>query len=145
MILSERTRTICERQEPKEGLTYSLDIRPSPISGRGVFALRSFARADVLYIAPNPIVLPFAAKGTVQRSRHENVADPTILRWVNHSCKPNVRVEFDDGQVSLTAVRIVQRGDELMCDYCATEDYMPIPFLCACGKCAHRMIRGRQR
>lgn len=97
-------------------------IGPSPIHGNGLFAERGFARGQIL--------------GTLdgQRVRHADdpevfdqewnaVSDelllvralPTKYRFINHSWKPNCRI--DEGDMSIRAVRDIEAGEELTLDY----------------------------
>ncbi|MGD1102960.1 MAG: SET domain-containing protein-lysine N-methyltransferase [Terriglobia bacterium] len=56
---------------------------------------------------------------------------PFELRYVNHSCSPNVLFDIDAGR--LRALRDIAPGDELHCFYPATEWEMAEPFECQCG------------
>ena len=56
---------------------------------------------------------------------------PFELRYVNHSCSPNVLFDIDAGR--LRALRDIAPGDELVCFYPATEWEMAEPFECHCG------------
>ncbi len=75
---------------------------------------------------------PEATKYTVQsgETAHINLA-PDILRFINHSCAPNVYFDVDARQV--VSLVPVCEGDELTFFYPSTEWSMASPFACACG------------
>lgn len=56
---------------------------------------------------------------------------PFALRYVNHSCAPNVH--FDVDRHHLRALRPIAPGDPLRAFYPATEMVMAEPFACHCG------------
>lgn len=120
-------------------------IRPSPINGRGVFSLRAFPLDHILYIPDELAVFPFSARGTIQRGPRDHVDDPIVMRWVNHSCRPNARICFSNNKLMLFSIATISPGAELTCDYGHTEDEIPMPFHCACGGCGGRLIGGRRR
>jgi uncharacterized protein len=54
----------------------------------------------------------------------------TLADWINHSCDPNTGF---DGQITLVAMRDIQKGEEICFDY-AMSDGSPIDeFTCSCG------------
>jgi D-alanine-D-alanine ligase len=55
---------------------------------------------------------------------------PFELRYLNHSCSPNVLFDIDAGRVR--ALCDIAPGDELLCFYPATEWEMAHPFECQC-------------
>lgn len=72
-------------------------------------------------------------KWTVQCGPDEHAEpQPFELRYVNHSCKPNVSFEVDAGV--LRALRDIEPGDELRFFYPATEWSMADVFHCQCGE-----------
>ena len=110
----------------------------SQIHGIGSFACTPTAQRARLYEASSFLVLEHPAHGTVRRGHREHIFDPHILRWINHSCMPNARIEFAGGTPVLVAVRDVSVGDEVVVDYRQTEisEEYPEPFICNCGHCA---------
>lgn len=61
--------------------------------------------------------------------------------FLNHACEPNTRLAGEDGR-SLLALEDIAVGDELSFDYEANESHMAEPFVCACGACDGRLVRG---
>lgn len=66
--------------------------------------------------------------------------DTKIAVWpfLNHSCDPNAGVEGQE----LVALRSIARGEPITFDYNTTEADIATPFVCSCGACPGRMIRG---
>lgn len=122
-----------------------LVIKPSRINGVGVFSTCCYPRKRVIYAPEVLRVFSTAARGTIQRGRSDHVDDPYILRWLNHSCRPNAEINFKDGKLLLVSIADISRGDELTCDYRRTEDEIPVPFFCTCGLCVNQRIAGRMR
>jgi hypothetical protein len=50
--------------------------------------------------------------------------------WVNHSCEPNAGLR---GQISLVALRLIQRGEEVCFDYAMSDGCDYDNFECHCG------------
>ncbi len=108
-------------------------LAPSTIDGIGVFALRNIQRGERCYCVPNLIPkfynIPFASlnklfpevkelvlqrwasvvNGSIFQSPND---DAGLLFFMNHSDNPNYDV------VSDTALRDIQRGEEILEDYC---------------------------
>lgn len=61
--------------------------------------------------------------------------------FLNHACEPNTRLGGEDGR-SLIALTEIDPGDELTFDYESNEACMAEPFICACGACGGRLVRG---
>ncbi len=70
---------------------------------------------------------------TLQISSELHV-DPVdaIWRFINHSCDPNVGIDFTDW--SFRALRHIAPGMELRFNYLTTEERMAAPFECCCGE-----------
>lgn len=113
-----------------------IEIRPSGISGRGVFARRRFRKGETVFrwdlsrkIRRDQIDLVSADERHFLNPFDEEffvvVAEPE--RYVNHSCANNTRVEhFTD-----VAVRDILPGEEITSDY--RSGGAVIDFVCRCG------------
>jgi hypothetical protein len=51
--------------------------------------------------------------------------------FINHGCSPNLF--FDVGTLEFRAIRDIEPGEEVLLNYCATEEELPEPFTCNCG------------
>ncbi|CAD5113995.1 DgyrCDS3159 [Dimorphilus gyrociliatus] len=67
---------------------------------------------------------------TVQISKnlHMDVVEP--IKYTNHSCNPNCKLDVKTGQ--LTAVKAIKPGQNITFDYCTTEYEMEEHFKCNC-------------
>ncbi|MFA5592205.1 MAG: SET domain-containing protein-lysine N-methyltransferase [Micavibrio sp.] len=99
--------------------------------GRGVFALRDFAKGEVIEIAP---VIPVSKESVVQNG---NAPDGYLLEWdgnyedeefcmplgyimmYNHAAEPNILLDqdFDKYTMTVTALHDVKAGEELCWNY----------------------------
>jgi SET domain-containing protein len=57
------------------------------------------------------------------------------LRFVNHSCDPNVFVRIAYGRAEFYARRAIRAGDELTCDYGDSQHEGKLPCRCGAKKC----------
>lgn len=111
----------------------SFELRPSPIAGTGVFAMRlvprgtrileytgeriSHAEADARYdeeAMQNPHTVLFTVSRTtvIDAGRGGNEA-----RFINHSCAPNCEAVKHKGRIFIEALRDIAAGEELTYDY----------------------------
>ncbi len=60
-----------------------------------------------------------------------------IARYINHSCRPNCKVEIKSGRVFIYSKRKIKVGEELNYDYGKEYwDYYIKPHGCKCQKCS---------
>jgi D-alanine-D-alanine ligase len=111
------------------------DVRPFEVAQNGAgLALRASREWQ-----PGDIITPIEwehpqarpSRWTLQTGvdRHA-VPLPFELRYVNHSCAPNAHFDVDENV--LRAIAAIQRGDELLAYYPATEWQMVEPIACRC-------------
>ncbi len=129
-------------------------VRPSPIHGRGLFAVRPIRRGAVVAIKGGS-VLDRAALARV-RSRvawsYIQIGDGTYIGatsrrqvranklFLNHSCEPNVGIR---GEITFVAMRDVAAGEELTY-YWAMEEDGAGRTRCRCGRPrCRRVLSGR--
>ena len=89
---------------------------------------------------PTDVVHPFRARERVPRPTRHSVQvaesehillDPPFLQYMNHSCDPNVAFDVEAGVI--TALRVIEPGDEIAFFYPSTEWHLASPFDCLCG------------
>ncbi|NET60604.1 MAG: SET domain-containing protein [Symploca sp. SIO2E6] len=69
---------------------------------------------------------------SVQIAEHQHILlEPEFLQYINHSCDPNVC--FDTSNMTVTALRKIEIGEELTFFYPSTEWSMDRGFDCHCG------------
>jgi hypothetical protein len=138
---------------PASWLNPRLDIRTSPLHGRGTFATAPVLGGEIVTIWEHRVLSPAdvddATPGELWLRADGRYIwlppnDPTMAEhFLNHSCDPNVWME---DEVTLVARREIGAGEELTADYALWEmDREWISrFQCRCGSGACRgILRGR--
>ena len=141
-----------------------LQVRSSPIHGKGVFARVPLAKgALVLEYLGAIIDWPEALRRHPHDPAQPNHTfyfalddeDGVIdgndggnrARWINHSCKPNCESETKGQRVWVRALRNIRAGEELNYDYALVIDepltaQLKQDYACRCGSknCRHTML-----
>lgn len=101
-------------------------IRPSPIEGLGLFALRRFADSErirtVNVVREITVDAPLRPE-LGERSDHCDYPDGRIVligppdRHLNHSCDPNAWVRYRGTLCEIVACREIRAGQEITCGY----------------------------
>ncbi len=93
-------------------MKFTLQIRPSAIHGRGLFAGRAYKAGQVLGRCNT---IPTRRDGPYTLStEHGDVEVTCRLKYINHSPEPNV-VYYDD--LTVVALRDIVAGEEITHDY----------------------------
>ena len=64
-------------------------------------------------------------------------------RYINHSCDPNCEVNIDKGEIWISSIKTIKKGDELNYDYgypFDEDDYHDHPCKCGSKKCIGYII-----
>ncbi len=105
--------------------------------GQGLIATRGYVFGEAIAALGWGPRSPRATRWTVRLGDGEHAEPlPFELRYMNHSCDPNV--ELDVGGGVARALRDVDVGAEMFFDYLTTERELAEPFACSCGseRCA---------
>lgn len=122
----------------------SVEVKPSAIQGRGLFARTRIAAHEVVAVKGGHVF------GRAMRDELHKRLGPAEIQigedlfigpvteeeregcmiFSNHSCDPNVGVV---GQVIFAAMRDVEAGEELTHDWAMTDDDDDEPLECRCG------------
>jgi SET domain-containing protein len=131
-----------------------IEVRQSPLHGRGVFAAQRIARGTrvIEYLGER-----LSHAEADRRYEHRAVADNhtflfivdahTVIdagvggneaRFVNHSCRPNCQSLIVSRRVFIDALRAIEPGEELTYDYQIRREVDDPPdidaiFACRCG------------
>ncbi|MFX1252828.1 MAG: SET domain-containing protein [Promethearchaeota archaeon] len=119
-----------------------IEIKSSPLHNKGMFAVASIKRGEVVVIWGGEFVNKeeaekAAANGKIIMQLDEDLFsveekgnDPTY--FMNHSCDPNVWMK---DEVTLVARRDIKRDEELTIDYALFEAWenFTSSWRCACG------------
>jgi hypothetical protein len=124
-------------------LNFNLENKRSKIDGKGAFALENIpARKKIGNLGGEVITLREARKRAANTKRVAMVEfgdgraldasiNPNELRYVNHSCQPNTYMNVRYSRVEFYALRDIQRGEELTCNY--GETHHDGKLKCRCG------------
>lgn len=119
------------------------DVKPSGIDGKGLFARsRIPARRKLGELGGEFISLREARKRAAGKRRiaivelpRGGAVDATVggnaFRYINHSCSPNSFIRIFGRHVEFYALRVIEAGAELTCDYGETQHNGTLR--CACG------------
>lgn len=118
-------------------LESSLAIEPHPeLTQLSLRSRIAWEVGSVIASFAGSIVVSRANRYTVQKDQHQHLdLRPEFLRYINHSCAPNVHFDVDRSIVVVIAP--ISVGDELTFFYPSTEWDMSEPFQCLCkaGTC----------
>jgi SET domain-containing protein len=118
-------------------------VRRSRIHGKGLFALQPLAARRKIGELSGEIIRWVEARRRVRGARCIAVVEfedgwaldasrgGNELRYVNHSCAPNTYLRRIGHHVELYALRAIEPGEELTCDYGETQHEGSLP--CRCG------------
>jgi uncharacterized protein len=131
--------------------TYDFKTGRSPIQGRGLFALTTVeARRKLGELGGEQITQREArrrARGAVcvmivefgDGTALDATNSDTPFKYVNHSCEPNAYMRLYRGRVEFYALRRVEAGEEVTCDYGETHHDGKLPCRCGSPKCKGRL------
>ena len=137
------TTPAAPRGTPQPALRYALRAGPSRIDGLGVFAEEPIpARRKIGEMRGESISVREArrrAKGRarvhiveVSETRAVDATDsPEPMRNINHSCAPNAVLRIRQGRVEFYALRDIEPGEEITCDY--GDSHHEGRLTCRCG------------
>ena len=99
--------------------------------GEAVIAIQELAPGTRVFPLTGTLThLPDAY--TIQIGAHTHLLpDGQLWRYLNHSCAPNCRIDFNTW--TLVTTRTIQCNEELTFNYLTTEWDMVAPFACQCG------------
>ena len=145
MASSEKLAT--GQNQAKRSLS-KVELRPSRIDGKGVFALLDLRGSERIGELWGEVI--FASEGLRRARRRRRIAifdidevlaidaskSGNVFRYVNQSCEPNTYMRIGDGWARFYAKRRIRAGEELTCDY-GDETYheRKLPCLCRSPKC----------
>lgn len=128
----------------------SVEVKPSTIHGKGVFArTRIPQRRKIGELTGQIITIREArrrAKGAAVVAIVEfddgmalDATDDTCMRFINHSCGPNTYMRRISRRVEFYALRPIRAGEELTCDYGETHHEGTLPCRCGSDNCRERL------
>jgi hypothetical protein len=126
---------------------YELAVRPSPIDGLGVFALQPIAAARKIGEIRGESISVDEARIRATRSERIMIVelsprraidfskstDP--MRYTNHCCRPNARLDIRQGRVEFYALRAIAVGEEITVHYGQTHHQGRLACRCGAAGC----------
>lgn len=139
------------KRPPLPAERFALRVGESPIDGLGVFAAEPIPhRRKIGELRGEAISVREARRRAKGRERihivevsETRAVDATLstdaLRCINHSCAANAVLRISQGRVEFYALRDIEAGEELTCDY--GESHHEGRLRCRCGapNCAGRL------
>ena len=94
-------------------------------TGQGLFAASTFKKGDFIAEYTGTKISTALADTSKSRYLFEIDSDWTIdgsprsniARYINHSCAPNAEAEIHDGRILISAVRTIEKDEEVTMDY----------------------------
>jgi SET domain-containing protein len=109
-----------------------LEKRASKIHGFGIFAKVRITKGKAFYKIPLDAVYGKPKKRCARIGDGRYVSDAKVLNWVNHSCKPNAKLDINRKNPILVALRDIKPNEEITVDYNQTE-IKNVGIECTCG------------
>ncbi|MBL7730043.1 MAG: SET domain-containing protein-lysine N-methyltransferase [Chitinophagaceae bacterium] len=131
-------------------LKFKIETRKSGIAGTGAYAGEKIPARRKIGNMEGEIISYKEAQKRVKKQPgnvlfmvefdHEDIAlDASVnsneLRFINHSCDPNVFMRRAYRQVEYYARRPIKKGEELTCDYGETHHEGTLPCRCGAKNC----------
>ena len=157
-----------KRAEVMSAQRETVEVRKSPIHGRGVYARKTIPKGtriieytgkripwkDALEAPPQFPDEPFHTfyfglenDEVIDAGKGGNEA-----RWINHSCVPNCETAEENHRIFVDALRMIRRGEELYYDYRIVPGerrtkQLERQYICRCGstKCRGTMLEPKQK
>ncbi|KAG8348274.1 SET domain [Trypanosoma vivax] len=121
----------------------SVKIARQHNAGFEVISLQSHEACGVIFAATG-VPLPFPARGTMEvvpEGKHLRLTGG--VEYIRHSCQPNVKLEIEENIVRGIALRPIELGERLTCNYLCMYWDVDRPFSCTCGaRLCYGFIRG---
>lgn len=131
-------------------LRYPLQIKKSKIAGTGAFTVKTIPARRKIGNMTGEIISYKEAQKRIKKQRgnvlfmvefdNDDIAmDVSVnsngLRFINHSCKPNVYMRRAYRKVEYYSLRKINKEEELTCDYGETHHEGTLPCKCGAANC----------
>ena len=123
---------------------YDVAVRRSPIDGFGVFALEPVprwqkigeVRGESITVAEARRRAATLARIMIVEVSHKTAVDlarsTDPMRFTNHSCQANARLQIRDGRIEFYSLRTIEPGEEVTVNY--GETHHEGTLACRCGQ-----------
>jgi SET domain-containing protein len=128
----------------------TVEVKPSPIDGRGVFASDALRARRKIGELTGTLITQQEARRRAFSARRIAIVEfedglaldaskDKCFRYVNHSCTPNTYMRRVAHRVEFYALREIGPGEELTCDYGETHHEGKLPCRCGSEACRRRL------
>lgn len=132
------------------GLNFPIELKKSRVAGTGAYTLKAIAAKKKIGNMTGEIISYKEAQKRVKKQPgnvlfmvefdNDDIAlDASVnsneLRFINHSCDPNVYMRRAYRKVEYYALRNIKKGEELTCDYGETHHEGTLPCKCGAKNC----------
>lgn len=107
----------------------AMQLRPD--KQRGLFVTRSVRKDEILITYDGPITDRPTRYSIQIDDNHHIEGTPESNAFLNHSCAPNTYVDWKG--MFLRALRDIEAGEELTCNYLTTDWELHEKFVCNCA------------
>lgn len=135
--------------QPEFRIIFPVRVAASAIQGRGAYAVTGIPRRRKIGSLAGEIISTREARRRVKALNGAPVnmvelwngkaLDASVngndLRFINHSCSPNVFMRVCGYHVEFYALRDIAAGEELSCDYGFTHHDGKLPCTCGSANC----------
>jgi SET domain-containing protein len=130
---------------------YEVAIRRSPIDGYGVFCAEAIpSRRKIGEIRGEAIPVHEARRRALglqrimivevsERKAIDASRSTDPMRFTNHSCQPNARLQIRDGRVEFYSLRVIEPGEEITVNYGETHHEGRLACRCGAPGCIGRL------
>jgi len=124
-------------------------LKRSRIDGYGVFAEQPVAAGQRLGLLTGESITVAEARRRAQSGGRLMLVELSparaidasrsqdAMRFTNHCCEPNARIQVEDGEISFLALRDIAIGEELTVDYGLTHHDGRLACRCGAARCRH--------
>ena len=112
-------------------LATNIAVRLRKDNQRGLFVRRPMRKDEVLITYNGPLI-DHPTRYSIQIDENLHIdGTPESNCYLNHSCAPNTYVDWKG--LCLRALRDIDTGEELTCNYLTTDWDLHEKFVCSCG------------
>lgn len=132
---------------PAYHIYYPVKVAKSKIAGKGAYALQRIPARKKIGDLGGVIITMKEAMKLIKNLKVINLveldndlalnasANPNDMRFINHSCGPNTYLRVMKDRVEFYALRDINKGEELSCDYGETHHEGKLPCKCGAKNC----------
>jgi SET domain-containing protein len=134
------------RKKRQRSLPRAFAVKRSSIDGKGLFATSRMAARKKLGELTGELIGDREAQRRVRGKRRISMVEfpdggaldalaDKEFRYANHSCAPNAFIRIFRKRVEYYALRNIQPGEEITCDYGETQHNGTLPCRCGSARC----------